>query len=267
MTQSLTSSQSGQGIPSDSPSSRTGGNQYAAYYDANRQMTVAQRKLHDTRWLFQKLPASVGWDSHNYITMAVDSAGNLHVSGNMHCVPLIYFRTTTPGEVRSLARVANMVGPEREQKTTYPIFLHGPGGELVFKYRDGRSGMGDEIYNVYDPKSTTWRRLMNQPLTTSSGGKGNAYFAGPLLGGDGCYHLAWVWRDSPDCASNHDLSYARSKDLAHWTSSAGQEFTLPITLASAEIIDPTPVGKGLLNACMSLGFDSQHRPVIAYHKY
>ena len=96
--------------------------------------------------------------------------------------------------------------------------------------------------------------------------RGNAYFAGPLLGGDGYYHLAWVWRDSPDCASNHDLSYARSKDLVHWTSSSGKEFVLPITIASAEIVDPTPVGKGLLNSCVSLGFDGQARPVIAYHK-
>jgi hypothetical protein len=243
------------------------GHQYAAYYDANRQMTVAQRKLQDRSWTFQKLPTQIGWDSHNYVTMAVDATGNLHVSGNMHCVPLIYFRTTTPGDARTLTRIPNMVGPEREQRATYPIFLKGPGGELVFKYRDGRSGRGDEIYNVYDPRSTSWRRLISQPLTTSTDGKGNAYFAGPIPGGDGFYHLAWVWRDTPDCASNHDLSYARSKDLVRWTSSAGKEFTLPITLATAEVVDPTPVGKGLLNSCVALGFDQRHRPVMTYHKY
>lgn len=244
-----------------------GNNQYVAYYDANRQMTVAQRKLDANAWTFKKLPTSVVWDSHNYVTMAVDSAGNLHVSGNMHCVPLVYFRTTVPGDVRTLVLVPNMVGPDREKRTTYPRFLQGPRGEFLFKYRDGRSGQGDEIYNVYDVKSATWRRLLDKPLTTSTEGKGNAYFAGPLLGEDGYYHLAWVWRDSGDCATNHDLSYARSKDLVHWTSSAGKEYQLPITRSSVEIVDPTPAGKGLLNSCVSLGFDSKSRPVISYHKY
>ena len=72
--------------------------QYVAYYDDQRQMTVAMRSLDSKKWQYQTLPSKVGWDSHNYITMAVDSRGNLHVAGNMHVVPLVYFVTTTPGE-------------------------------------------------------------------------------------------------------------------------------------------------------------------------
>ena len=42
-----------------------------------------------------------------------------------------------------------MVG-DREVSCTYPRFIRGPAGELIFAYRDGRSGNGADIYNVYD---------------------------------------------------------------------------------------------------------------------
>jgi hypothetical protein len=63
--------------------------QFVAYYDKERRMTVASRNLGSKDWAYQILPTSVGWDSHNYITMAVDREGHLHVSGNMHAVKLI----------------------------------------------------------------------------------------------------------------------------------------------------------------------------------
>jgi hypothetical protein len=107
--------------------------QFAAYYDAERQMTVAQRRLGEAKWTITKLPSKIGWDSHNYITMVVDEAGYLHLSGNMHCVPLIYFRSDKPLDASTLKRVPNMVGPQREQRVTYPVFLWGPSRELIFR--------------------------------------------------------------------------------------------------------------------------------------
>jgi len=67
--------------------------QYVAYYNAEHEMRVARRRLAGRDWQKAELPSKVGWDSHNSVTMAVDSAGHLHLAGNMHCVPLIYFRT------------------------------------------------------------------------------------------------------------------------------------------------------------------------------
>ncbi len=240
--------------------------QYVAYYNADRQMTVAQRELAGTEWVFAHLPARVGWDSHNYVTMAVDRDGHLHVAGNMHCVPLVYFRTVKVGDVQSLTRVAKMIGPEREKRVTYPVFLHGPAAQLIFRYRDGSSGNGDDIYNEYDEATRTWRRLMNRPLT-SGRGKMNAYCSRPELGPDGYYHVVWVWRDTPDCATNHDLSYARSRDLVHWETASGKKLILPITIGSGAVVDPVPPHGGIINGGHRLGFDSRNRPVIAYHKF
>ena len=241
-----------------------GDRQFVAYYDAERHMTVAVRTLGQTHWHKVVLPESVVWDSHNYITMAVDDRGFIHLSGNMHVVPLVYFRTTKPLDVDTFER-APMVG-ERENRMTYPVFMRGTDNELIFTYRDGHSGNGDQIYNVYDIDTQTWRPLLDQPLTSGQG-KMNAYLHGPVRGPDGNWHLCWVWRNHGGCETNHDLSYARSPDLLHWQTGAGTPLTLPITIENVDVVDPVPVKGGMINGNAKLGFDSQRRPVISYHKY
>jgi hypothetical protein len=239
--------------------------QFAAYYDAERRMTVAQRRLGDTKWTFERLPSQLGWDSHNYVTMALDQDLHLHVSGNMHNVPLIYFRSAKPLDVASLRQVKSMTG-EREAHVTYPVFLKNKNGQLVFRYRDGGSGSGDDLYNAYDEKSGTWRKLLDGPLISGERER-SAYAIPPKQGPDGRFHLLWVWRDTPDCATNHSISYARSDDLVRWADSSGKEIKLPITFRSGEIIDPVPPGGGLINVNRELGFDNEGRPVVTYHKY
>jgi hypothetical protein len=196
--------------------------------------------------------------------MAMDSAGQLHVSGNMHCVPLIYFRTDKPGDISSLRKMP-MTG-EQEDKVTYPKFLTDHEGNLLFNYRNGSSGSGKRIWNKYDIASASWSRLLDRPLLDGEGDM-NAYPHGPVRGEDGCFHLVWVWRDTPDCATNHHLSYARSKDLVHWESAFGLAVELPITLNKKELwVDPIPSGGGIINGCEKLFFDEMNRPIVTYHK-
>jgi len=242
-----------------------GGRQYVAYYDDQRRMTVAERALGDRTWKKTVLPESVVWDSHNYITMTADDDGHLHLSGNMHVVPLIYFRTTKPGDSSTFERVKTMVGPN-EQRTTYPHFLRGPKNELIFTYRDGSSGNGDQIYNVYDHKTRAWMRLLDKPFTDGEGER-NAYLDLPQRGPDGYFHMVWVWRETPDAATNHDPTYARSRDLVHWEKSDGTPLPLPINLKAGDVVDPVPVGGGIINGNVKLGFDAKKRPVVSFHKY
>ena len=242
-----------------------GKRQFVAFYDAERQMTVGSRTVDSDQWQLVRLPSNLGWDSHNSVTMTIDDAGLLHVSGNMHCVPLIYFRTARPYDVTSFEKIPAMVG-RNEKRCTYPKFLRGARGELIFTYRDGGSGNGDQIWNVYDPAAKTWQRLFDEPLF-SGGGKRNAYFHGPVRDAGGTFHVCWVWRDTPDCATNHHLCYARSSDLVHWETSAGKAVGLPITLETAEVVDPVRPGDGMINGNTKLGFDRQGRVVIGYHKF
>jgi hypothetical protein len=196
--------------------------------------------------------------------MAVDAAGQLHVAANMHNDPLVYFHTRAAGDVRTLTQVPAMVDAAAERSMTYPVFLKDAGGRLIFKYRDGGSGRGREIYNVLSGSS--WKRLLDAPLVDGEG-KRSAYFVGPVLGPDGWFHLSWVWRDTPDAATNHDLSYARSPDLVHWERADDTPIPLPIRLATADVVDPVPSGAGMINNNTPLGFDALGRPVIAFHKF
>jgi hypothetical protein len=239
---------------------------YVAYYDANRQLTLAQRPRSGGAWIYHKVDCWTGWDSHNYIAMAVDADEQVHVVANLHVDPLNYFSTRKAGDIRTLERVARMVDPAVEGRMTYPIFLRDGEGRLLFKYRDGGSGDGNEIYNVYDLKARTWSHLLRTPLTDGQGQR-NAYFVGPVLGPDKAFHIAWVWRETPDASTNHDLSYARSKDLVHWRRSDGTPLALPITLGKAEVVDPVPVDGGMINNNTVLGFDAEGRPMITYHKF
>jgi putative BNR repeat neuraminidase len=158
-----------------------------------------------------------------------------------------------------------MVG-SNESSCTYPLFFHDMSGNLVFNYRDGMSGNGNHIFNIYDTGTKTWRRLLNAPFTDGEGQR-SAYPVGPVLGPDGWWHMVWVWRDTPDASTNHDLSYARSQDLVHWQTAAGKALTLPITLATGDIVDPVPSGGGMINNNTKVGFDAQNRAIVAYHKY
>ena len=242
-----------------------GNRQFVAFYDAQRQMTVGSRSVDSDRWQFARLPSKLGWDSHNSVTMAIDDDGTIHLSGNMHCVPLIYFRTQRPYDVTSFQRIPSMVG-RNEGRCTYPRFLRGTAGELIYVYRDGGSGNGSRYFNVYQGESKTWRRLFDEPLF-SGRGKMNAYYVGPVRDKQGTFHVCWVWRDTPDCATNHDLCYVRSRDLMHWETSAGKPLRLPITIETAEVVDPVRPGQGMINGNTKLGFDSQGRVVIGYHKF
>ena len=239
--------------------------QFIAYYDDKRQLTVGQRNLSERQWVLNKLPDTTGWDSHNYMVIAIDNNGYLHLSGDMHVTPLKYFRTTRPLNTSTFERLDKMIGTQ-EKQVTYPIFLRGAENELIFTYRDGMSGDGNQIYNIYDSSTKIWRRLLDQPLTDGEG-KRNAYFVGPVKGPDGYFHLAWVWRESPDASTNHDLTYARSKDLVHWETGANSRpLVLPIKLKDSDIVDPVPEHGGIINGNTKIGFDDQGRVTISYHK-
>ncbi len=239
--------------------------QYIAYYDADRWMTIACRSLDSDQWQKVRLDNQVGWDSHNYVTFAFDSDGQMHVSGNMHAIPLRYYRTTKPGDITTLAPVNKMTG-EQESHVTYPSFYTGPKGEFLFTYRDGGSGNGNNIINVYDAKTKTWRRFTNKPLFDGQGLM-NAYQSGPVRDKNGAYHVAWVWRDTPAAETNHDVSYAWSPgSFDNWQKTDGTPITLPMTIENTEILDHVQPGGGLLNS-EKISFDADGRPMVTYCKY
>ncbi|EON79359.1 hypothetical protein ADIS_0161 [Lunatimonas lonarensis] len=255
----------------------SGDRQYIAYYDKNRYMTVGQRNLTDSAFSLHTLPVFdreegagtstiLNWDSHNSVTLGIDKEGYLHLSGNMHVHPITYFRSEVAHDISTLVQHTSMVGTN-EQRCTYPHFLTNREGELLFHYRDGGSGNGNEIYNLYDTQTKQWRRLLDTPLTDGQGLM-NAYASQPKLLEDDWYHMYWVWRDTPDCETNHDLSYIKSPDLVNWYDAFGDPVSLPVTFdQKSVIVAPIPTGGGIINLAARLVLDEQFSPIMAFHKY
>ena len=254
-----------------------GNRQYIAYYNADRKTVVGQRNIDEAEFELHVLTPTtratasgtstvIGWDSHNYLTLGIDKAGFIHLSGNVHVHPLTYFRSTKPNDISTLKQVFEMVGTE-EERTTYPHFMLTKEEELLYHYRDGGSGNGNEIYNLYSVSDQKWSRMLDVPLTDGQGLM-NAYQTQPKIMKDGWYHVYWVWRDTPDCSTNHDLSYMKSPDLKNWYNAFDEQFDLPATLdKELVIVDPIPPKGGIINLAAKLILDDQNQPVFVYHKY
>jgi hypothetical protein len=251
--------------------------QYIAYYNANRNLVVGQRNLNENNFDLHIMPPTsyetaggtstvLKWDSHNYLTLALDKDGFIHLAGNMHANPITYFKSTKANDISTLVQKMKMVGAN-EKKCTYPKFMHTKNRELIFHYRDGGSGNGNEIYNLYSCQTKSWSRMIDVPLTDGQG-KMNAYQSEPTILEDNFYHVYWVWRDSPDCSTNHDLSYMKSPDLKNWFDCFGNKIELPATLdKKGLIVDPIPVEGGIINLAAKLCLDKNNNPVFVYHKY
>jgi hypothetical protein len=241
--------------------------QFIGYYNKDRYLTVASRQVFEKKWAYKILPSKVGWDNHNYIRMALDRANCLHISGNMHADTLVYFKTNEPFKIETFHKVFPQVTLNDELRCTYPNFVKDADNRLIFAYRKGGSGNGNTINNVYDETTKTFKRLTDAPLFDGLN-EMSAYMIGPRMGSDGYFHLTWVWRDTPDCETNHDLSYAKSKDLINWETVSGQKVELPITPRKNQfVVDAIPVKGGAINGGSRLFFDKNKTPMVTYHKF
>ena len=234
--------------------------QYTAYYDDSARVVLAKRRLGGTTWEVVRTPYTNDVkDAHNAISLAVDGSGVLHVAWAEHNKPLHYARAVRAGSLE-LTQPLPMTG-QREEQVTYPQFYSLPGGDLLFVYRDGRSGSGDVLLDRYDVRRREWR-VVHHPLIAGEGRR-NAYVNQIAVDARGGWHVSWCWRESPDVATNHDVMYAHSPDQGRtWRTSSGAPYTLPITARNAEIAWHVPQGSELINQT-SMAVDDAGHPLIA----
>jgi hypothetical protein len=229
--------------------------QFVAYYNHKGWLTVAQRDADSTKWETMWVDSKVGWDSHNFVTLAMDDGGHLHMAHNMHNTPLRYMRSQKPFDITTMVKWP-MIGRD-ETACTYPKFMHTKEGKLIFTYRQGTCGNGVQVMNILN--GHTWERL---PNLFDGEGSANAYFVGPGRHGE----FAYTWRTSPDPRSNRDVCYIQTDDFHTWRYSDGTEAFLPLTRDNSEVVDFMPEHSGLLNGNMAVG-GTQHMPVVSYHKF
>ncbi len=239
--------------------------QCVAFYNTNRKMIAASRSPNSTSWNYTELSTTTGWDSHNYIALAIDDSGYIHISGNMHNVNLIYFRSKSPWNTDSFESPA-MIGT-LENSITYPEFIEGPNNQLFFQYRTGGSGNGITICNSYDSKTKQWTRLTSKGLFDGEN-KVSAYHTSPVFGPDNFFHIIWMWRETPVANTNFHISHMKSSDLINWQTMSGKNISIPVkTSTSDAVVDPTPSKRGLINMDYWISWDKQKRAVVTYHRY
>jgi hypothetical protein len=234
-------------------------NQYTAFYDSAGYVALAKRKLNSTDWEIRRTGFTGNIkDAHNSISIMVDGDGYLHMAWDEHNTKLHYCKSLQP-ESLELTDEQQMLGVN-EQSVSYPEFHKLKDGNLIFVYRNGESGNGNMVMNYYSTKEKNWRNLHNNLIDGEE--KRNAYWQ---LSVDlkGVIHLSWVWRETWDVETNHDICYAKSNDGGvNWLKSNNEKYNLPVTMESAEYAAKIPQKSGLINQT-SICADINGHPFIA----
>ena len=242
--------------------------QYAVWVRPSGAVVVGKRRLPDGRWStfdFSRIEGNplalpTADDAHNVYAVAVDEAGYVHIAGNMHADPLRYVRSEKPGDITSWV-VGTMIGSE-ESSVTYPAFVRGADGRLLFFYRDGVAGNGDVYLNAWEAKERRWRRVAKLLDGRASGE--SPYLHHVAVDDLGRIHVMYEWRATSNRTTTSDLSYARSSDGGRtWERSDGSPLPAPITHADSELaLDTAASGSGLVNSG-GLEADRSGRPHAA----
>jgi hypothetical protein len=233
--------------------------QYIAFYDSTGYVNLGKRKSGSEDWEIHKTQYDGNvMDAHNVISIMVDGDGYIHMSWDHHGHKLNYCRSLRP-ESLEMGKKLSMTG-EVERKVTYPQFYKMSNGDLLFAYRDGSSGNGNIVLNKYELKNKKWIQIHENLIDGE--GERNAYWQ-MFLDMNDVLHMSWVWRESGDVATNHDMAYARSIDGGKtWQTSNGTPCTLPVNIQNAEYALHIPQGSDLINQT-SMTADHNSNPYIA----
>lgn len=237
--------------------------QFIAYYNSNGYLELGKRFIHSKHWTISTTPYKANTaDAHNSISIIVDGEGYLHVSWDHHGHPLHYARSKAPFSLE--LELLNTMDGVLEKTITYPEFYALPKGDLLFLYRDGFSGNGSVVLKRYLLKEKRWTTI-HQNLIDGEG-KRSAYWQANVdrFGG---VHLSWVWRESADVSSNHDLCYAYSPDEGlNWQQSKGQQYKIPIKEQTAELLVRIPEKSELINQTSLFALSKQAVFIAGYWK-
>lgn len=224
--------------------------QYAAFWDAKRQVTVARRQLPAGAWQCVSLggyertstinrgkagPKAQGFgDGHEKVAMGISTDGVIHLAFDHH-VSTLHYRFSLPGVANQpsdhdwneslFSPVQDHLGGPRIETVTYPNFVRDGDRMSLYLRLSGGSGSADSHFFEYESGRWIINDLSTSKLIDKrwSGGNGtvNAY-PHTMFVHEGRRHLTWCWRDTPDARTCHDLCYAYSDDQGQtWRNSSG----------------------------------------------
>ncbi len=201
--------------------------QYTTWWDGERRLCVARRKLPDGPWQAIRFTDYhiKSDDTHNVTVLGIcANDGTIHLAFDHHGHPL-HYRVSQPGAAThpdDVSWTADLFGPVKQElqpgkpitAVTYPRFIPTPDGNLQLMYRRGGSGNGDWLIADYDSR-TGWAApgiVITRSGTYGTGDSRCAYLHGIVYDRRSRLHLSWVWRETGGPMTNHDLNYAYSDD-------------------------------------------------------
>jgi len=216
-------------------------------------------------------------DTHNTISIGIDRLGYIHLSYAQHGSKLNYRRSKRPLSITEWTDEIAMTGL-REKQVTYPAFImprtNSPkltANDILFIYRDGRSGNGDICIKKYNSDSLQWQDIEPCIIVGSeqSPWSSNPYLNHVAIDSSDTIHFSYVWRThflgEKKILNNIGIDYAASGDWGEtWQTSLGREYRLPITQVNSETIYAVSPGNNLINQTSS-AIDSKDHPHIVYY--
>lgn len=233
--------------------------QITAYYDGDGIITFAKRELGSLNWEIIKTDIRQDCsDAHKSISLAIDGEGYIHLAYGMHSSRMLYRKSLEPYGL-NFSPIEYMIDSIQEQRVTYPEFYKKSNGNIIYAYRSGYSGNGDLVLNEYSLVTHSWKRVLDKVIDGEN--CRNAYWQMYLDSSD-AFHLSWVWRETSDVSTNHDLCYAYSSDGMNWKNSKAQLYSIPIKIREAEFAWLIPQNSELINQT-SMAVDESGHPFIA----
>ncbi|KXL47143.1 hypothetical protein M433DRAFT_152978 [Acidomyces richmondensis BFW] len=259
------------------------GFQYAAWYEdsdldsLSRHVWIARRKLNSTEW--QKLELrdyrQTRNDGHNTISIGISGDGIIHMAYDLHNMNLNYRKSVSPVALKPEQHpwTSDIFTPNLNKLSqwdsslfnmmTYPRFLRLENGDLLFEFRRGRSGLGDDYLWRYHVATAEWLPVGTEFGLYLKGIGNNAYING-IDYYQGKIYVSWTYRNFVEDGgpseyssqagpngpeNNHDLLFAYSEDYGvTWKDSAGKALDTPIMPSAEGIVAyKIPMHSGILN--------------------
>ncbi|MBK0382893.1 BNR repeat-containing protein [Pedobacter sp. SD-b] len=232
--------------------------QYIAYYDEAQNVVLGKRRLDSKDWYLKTTPyKGDATDAHKSISIMIDGDGYLHMTWGLHGEKLNYCKSVSPGSLELTPKMS-MTG-FKEKHVTYPEFYKLANGNLLFLYRDGASGNGSLMLDSYSIQTREWKTLQDGWINGE--GQRSPYWQ-TVIDNAGTIQISWVWRETGDVATNHDICYAKSDDGGiTWKKSTNEKYVLPITAANAEYSLKIPQKSELINTT-AIAVDEKNNPYI-----
>lgn len=229
------------------PITTQNGSIFLCYIDGNLDIIAASRPLTGGPWSYGVVDTGNLDDAHNACSLGIDPHGYIHISYNQHNNPALnYKRSTTPYNVSGGWQDASSLMPLHPSSfppsLSYPVFIRA-GSSLLFLYRQGGSGNGDECMNRYDSVTGLWSIVacpMIQGLGSSS-----PYLAPPRVDSMGKVHLLWTtrigWLNQGLNAVVYDPATNTFSTGTVSTSPSPLPLSLPLTQTNSETVLPPAI--------------------------